>query len=114
IDSHQIPPEAKPREPARVEDTLICEVMDRDDGRCGRELRRRTTSAQQDGSKSCLPIVRVDDVKTFGPRGSPFKRSKREKCESLRVVRIVLTRGAVEMFAIEVRGLIDEHRSHAT
>src|SRR5205814_9659974 len=41
VDAHQIPPQAKSREPARIENTLVSEVMDGGNGRQPGEFRRR-------------------------------------------------------------------------
>ena len=65
VDAHQVPAQAKSREPARIEHTLVSEVVDGADSRQPAERRRRAPGPQQHRNEARLPIMRVNNVETF-------------------------------------------------
>src|SRR5438105_2297760 len=65
IDAHQIPPETEARQPARIEDALVGEIVDGEYRRHVRERGRRASCPQQQRDETRLPVVSVNDIETF-------------------------------------------------
>ena len=99
------------RQPAGVEDSLIREIVDREDRRqAAQDGARRVHPRQEHRDETSLPVVRVDDVVGRTRFDRPVERGLAQEGEALRVVQIVVAGRAVEVVAIEVSGVVDEDR----
>ena len=82
---HEVPPEAKSRQPARVEDALICKIVNREDGRKAVQgfvgpkhpLRQHR---QQPG----LPVVRMRDLIGAPPAEAPSSMPPAQETQNAR------------------------------
>ena len=109
----QIPPEIERRQPARIADPLIRDVVDREHARhAAKHGILREPRLQIDRRESRLPVVRVHDIGREAHAARAFERRAREQREPPRIVRMIAAAvRAVDAVAIEQRRLVDQPRA---
>ena len=90
VDVLQLPAEPEARQSARVKDTLVGQVVNREHSRHAAKHGRPELS-EEDRHEPSLPIVGMNRVVPLAGGRGPFERGTRQKRKALRIVRVVVT-----------------------